>query len=197
MRRIADPCRRSRSRRRRGSWLARRRRRRATRRDRSPSWSAIRRSSRSGSRAGPRSTSPRSAAPMAAGIGAFAPPVAGTMPPSATRTSSCPYGSASVPDTSRWAPRDGAAMPDGSRTKIPPDPSPSARSAELPVRPGSRVTKPSTVTVEPSRGAPHRGDRRHRRDGRTRRARRTARGDRRYRAGRIGGAGRRDRRGAG
>ena len=44
-------------------------------------------------------------------------------------------------------------MPAGSLTKIPPDPSPSAMRVVPPTRPGSAVTRPSTVTAVPTAAA--------------------------------------------
>jgi hypothetical protein len=53
--------------------------------------------------------SPRSAASTLVAGGSDAPVEIGTIPPTAARTSSWPYGSASLPLTSRSAPRAGAA----------------------------------------------------------------------------------------
>ena len=71
-------------------------------------------------------------------------------PPSAARTSSWPYGSASRPVAIRWLPPDrpgDSANGEGRRRPI----DRRARSsAPPPVRPASAVTTPSTVTVEPT-----------------------------------------------
>ena len=67
----------------------------------------------------------------------------------AGRISSWPYGSASLPRISSTGAASGRRTPSGSFTTIPPLASAIANRAGVPRRPGSAVTTPRTVTVEP------------------------------------------------